>query len=164
MSYKSFFRIQLTNLKQNTVTVLVLSVSLTSIIFSLAYLVFENSYDSFWPGSERIHIIKTDVQFESGRQVLSNSTSHLVKEHLELHSTGIENVCRIRAISDFIRFGLLSFKENIVFADPEYLDVFGIRTIAGSGGNFGEPDRALVSSSFAKKIGGGGHTLGGSIE
>ena len=163
MSYKSFFRIQLSNLKQNAVTVLGLSVSLTAIIFSIAYLVFENSYDSFWPGSERIHIIKTDVHFESGRQVVSTSTSHLVKEYLELHSTGIENVCRTKSISDFISFGQSSFEEDIIFADPEYLEIFGIKAIAGSSENFGEPDRALVTDVFAKKAGGLNRILGSTI-
>jgi putative ABC transport system permease protein len=163
MYTNKFFRIQAINLKQNLVTIFGLAVSLSVIIISIAYLVFENSYNNFFPGAGNIFLVKTDIYFESGRQVISESTSHNLSEYLIKHSPEIVQSCRVRSFQDNVKIEDSFFRQQVVFADREYLDIFGIETIKGTDVSFGEPDRALITKSLEDKIFGGEASLGKQI-
>jgi ABC-type antimicrobial peptide transport system permease subunit len=152
------------SIKANSVSILGLGIAMTLTIFTISYTIFELSYDHYHEGSELVYIVRSDIEFESGRYTQSYSTSHLLKSYISNRISYIDLSCRTRNEKDILKSGEIKVNNTIaIYTDPEFFDMLDYELLYGSTGRLKEPGNAILTQSFSKKISGDNSALGKTI-
>jgi putative ABC transport system permease protein len=127
------------------------------------FLKHELSYDSWEKNADRIYRINS-VWTSNGKESYHFSTPIPLSAALRTDVSGLETVVTIYPDRDAIieiSAGQRFSENRILFAEPEYLDVFEVKVIKGNGRDaLSKPDHALLSESIAKKYFGNTEPVG----
>ena len=142
MDLRVFYINFLVFLKSNLVSLAGLALGMMVTIFSITYIVFESSYDSFHRDSERIYQISTRMELQPGNEVVMSNTHQQLKEYIDLHVPQVETVCRIKTLNDPIHLDQERFRDHRgLYIDKEFFEVFDFPMLIGNAESIEEPNR-----------------------
>lgn len=96
-------------------------------------------------------IYRVDLDYGNKPQaVLSPGISTLIKSECSAHVKQVAMTAN-SSYTDIVKIGDLMFREQWLSVEPTFTDVMGFRMLAGSAKSLEEPDKVLVSESFALK-------------
>jgi putative ABC transport system permease protein len=149
------------NLSFSVINISGLSVGLTLVIFLLAWLQFESSFDKFHLNADRIY--RVVVEFEQGKS--SESFAGTPAPLGDLLKSNISD------ISDYVRFsswgrvlvnsGKEQFWEDIGLTDPSIFKIFSFSLLSGNPETaLNSPRSILISETKARKYFGNNNPIG----
>jgi putative ABC transport system permease protein len=147
------------------INVLGLAIGLAAAILIALYLRHELSYDNFLVDGDRVYRVSTQIT-TPGRALAWNSSA---PEHtaaaLALDFPELAGVARLRPQRLGIRHGEVEALEVMYFADPGFLTVMGLKTIAGDAATaLDAPDSVVLTRGMARKYFGTDTPLGATLE
>jgi putative ABC transport system permease protein len=154
---KSFFKIALRYLwRKKTYSLLnfvCLTFGLTCTIITVLYILNIFSYDKFHKNYNRLYAVDAYVTYFNGdrfpKEYLSASLTDVLKEQ----APEIEDMTRISEKNYSFISGDKTFKENGVYADKNFFDVFTFPLInAGTGNVLNDLNSIVISESMAAKF------------
>ncbi len=154
------------NFSDNLIKILSLGIGLAIGIVLIAKVCFELSYDSFYKDVERIYLIDTHYEQQGEKQDFAQ-TSGAVAPGFKAEVPGVEEATRYTFHYRGNRY--LDEENNVVtgslvLADSCFFKVFDRPILAGNPVKvLAKPRYAMVSESFAKKLGGVSECIGKSI-
>ena len=154
------------NFSDNLIKILSLGIGLAIGIVLIAKVCFELSYDSFYKDVDRIYLIDTHYEQQGEKQDFAQ-TSGAVAPGFKAEVPGVEEATRYTFHYRGNRY--LDEENNVVtgslvFADSCFFKVFDRPILAGNPVKvLAKPRYAMVSESFAKKLGGVSECIGKSI-
>ncbi|MDE3182970.1 MAG: ABC transporter permease [Bacteroidota bacterium] len=144
-----------------------LAIGLSCFLLISLYVMDELSYDRFYPNSERIYRINSDIRF-GGADMRMPVTSDMMGELLKKDYPQVEQYTRIYTFNGdkLIRKGNDYIDESkVAHVDSTFFDVFQIPVIAGDTRNaLDEPNTVVLTASTAKKYFGTTDVVGKTIE
>jgi len=155
---KLSFRHILRNKIFSLINILGLSIGLSTCLLLFLYINNELSYDSDIPDSDRIFRINTTL----------NEQSTWARALLCLHEAGKNDIPEVEATTCFnfideIRVELnndIQNESNILLADTNFLDFFGIHLLEGDPNSLLKPNTVLLSKNIAEKYFGSKSPIG----
>jgi putative ABC transport system permease protein len=132
-----------------------LTLGMTSCLLIFKYVAFERSYDSFQPKSSQIYRVQLD-DYQNGKlAVLCASNYAALAPALKKDFPEIEEATRffkthmlLSNDKDNIRFS----EDKIFYAEPAFLDMFGVHLIEGDVKSALEgPEKIVISEDLARK-------------
>lgn len=127
---------------------------------------FDQSYDSFWEDSERIHRINQVISMNGKPEKEYGQTSGGIAPTLMQISPSVERATRYTTVAS--ECGIISDNRDpvkadlVAFADSSFFDIFTLRIIAGDPkATLSTKGQCMISESLAMKL--GGDPLGKSI-
>ena len=154
------------NFSDNLIKILSLGIGLAIGIVLIAKVCFELSYDSFYKDVDRIYLIDTHYEQQGEKQDFAQ-TSGAVAPGFKAEVPGVEEATRYTFHYRGNRY--LDEENNVVtgsmvLADSCFFKVFDRPILAGNPVKvLAKPRYAMVSESFAKKLGGVNECIGKSI-
>ena len=142
-----------------------LALGLALSMVMIARICFDLSYDSFYADIDRIYRIKTSSVLQGKADEYFN-VSGGVAPGFRQYVPGVEEATRTTGIFDSHDFfdsegNTVSTGRDIVLADTSFFRVFGRKILSGDPSEiFTVPCQAMVSESFAGKLGGAGAAVG----
>ncbi|MCD8387234.1 MAG: ABC transporter permease [Bacteroidales bacterium] len=143
--------------RSNPIKIICLALGLAVGCLIIAKVNFESSYDTFFPDYERIYRINQYI-IQNGEVVEYPQTPGAVAPAVAAEIPGVEAATRYSfAFDDRIPW-LSEDKDEInlkvYMADSCFFDVFQLPILLGNPEDLGRADRAFVSETTAKKLGG----------
>lgn len=144
-------------LKNTLIKSLSLGTGMALSIILVAKICFELSYDRCYDNPDSIYLIRTGYS-QQGHEIDYDQVSGAVAPGFRQYVPGVEYATRTTFLTDSDRFtdedgNVLSGK--LIIADTSYFDVFPAEILAGDPKSvLGEVAKAMVSRSFAEKLGG----------
>lgn len=159
---KTAFRSLLRNKLFTAINILGLAVGLAACILIMLFVRDEFSYDTQWAGSDRIHQVNTTFSFPGSAPETSSRVSGRAKASLALYfPEEIEASTRINRMDVIINIGDAAYNDKIHWADPEILDVFNFKAVAGDMQQaLGDNASIALSESLAQKYFGDADPIG----
>ena len=154
------------NFSDNLIKILSLGIGLAIGIVLIAKVCFELSYDSFYKDVDRIYLIDTHYEQQGEKQDFAQ-TSGAVAPGFKAEVPGVEEATRYTFHYRGNRY--LDEENNVVtgslvLTDSCFFKVFDRPILAGNPVKvLAKPRYAMVSESFAKKLGGVSECIGKSI-
>lgn len=143
--------------QHNILKVISLGIGLAVGLVLIAKVCFEQSYDNFYPDSERIYRI-FNLYTEEGQMEENSNTSGGVAVYLRDLSPDIETAARSTFLSDgpfTMADTQTKLKATIYMADSCFFDILPRPMLAGNAKEtLSRPHYALVSDKVARQIGG----------
>ena len=131
---------------------LVLSFSIT--ILLVCSMTFQESFDRFHPDSEKIFNVYIDETYHGTKDIYGECPLAVGQYLMDLFPE-VESMVRTKDNSDV----LISsddgntFKEDVLYTDPSFVDVFYLKLIAGSKTSFlKQPKEVYIAKSLSEKI------------
>jgi putative ABC transport system permease protein len=165
--WKNYFDVALrgflTNKLFSFINVFGLAVGLASAILIGLYVTYELSYDDFHPDADRLYRIGRDIYPRENFTGLYMATVPVIAaRQLQEDYPQIELIARARRASAMLgRQDQAYYEDALLYADPEFLDLFAFQWLAG------DPDTALdsldsivLTESLARKHFGDENPLG----
>jgi putative ABC transport system permease protein len=155
--FKNYFRIALRKMMQQKMYSLIniggLALGIACFLLISVYVNREMSYDKFHKNRENIYRVYRIENEPSGR-VSAASTPHALPKALLNDYPGLENVVSILSTrEEEIKANENVFQEKILFASPNFFDVFDFPFIAGSNAQLAKNINSIVlSKRLAKKL------------
>lgn len=160
---KTAFRNIVRHRGYSTLIVLGMGMGIAVFILAALYLRFTQSYDTFHPGAERIHLVVQSLR--SGN--LGEQNSAVTPAPLQEAMTGdfpeIKDATRLARVG---KTGVRGrdrtfFEPDVLFVDPNFLSFFGFRMLSGSPDSvLREPHSIVLSEDSALKYFGNGDPTG----
>ncbi len=158
---KLSFRYILRNKIFSIINILGLSIGLSTCLLLFLFINNELSYDSNIPDSDRIFRINTTL----------NEISTKAKALLCLHEAGKKDIPEVEATTCFnfidkIRVEINDEQQNennVLFADTNFLDFFGLDVLEGDRNSLLKPNLVLLSQNITKKYFGNKSPIGKNI-
>jgi len=158
---KLSFRHILRNKIFSLINILGLSIGLSTCLLLFLFINNELSYDSEVPDSDRIYRIKTTL----------NEQSTWARGFLCLYEAGKNDIPEVEATTHFrfmdeMRVDInndTQNEDNILFAETNFLEFFGIDLIEGDRNSLLKPNIVLLSENIAKKYFGNKSPIGKSM-
>jgi len=155
---KLSFRHILRNKVFSLINILGLSIGLSTCLLLFLYVNNELSYDSDIPDSDRIFRVNTTLN-----EITTRATALLC-----LHEAGKNDIPEVEATTcfNFIDKILIEinnvqqFENNILFADTNFLEFFGIDVLDGDKNSLVKPNLVLLSENTAEKYFGNKSPIG----
>ena len=121
----------------------------------------EISFDRFHPRFDRIYRVLTETQ-GAGRPSLGAPTALPLAPALKADLAEIEKTARISdQTSCLVEAGAKSFYEDLLFVDPEFLEIFSFPLLAGDVRSaLAQPSSIMITGRMAKKYFGRENPLG----
>jgi len=142
-----------------------LSFGLVAAILIALYVRYELSYDNFLMESERVYRIGTLLSIPGRPAMLYASAPKHAAAALSLDFPEFSGVARVTRDGVGVRHGEVEAPERILWADPGFLAVIGLKTIAGNAATALEaPDSVVLTRHIARKYFGTDAPLGGVLE
>lgn len=146
------------DLRRNLTKVVCLTVGLAMGFLLIAKVWFEQTYDSFFPDSDRLYLV-TETFVKSGEDIGFTRTPGAIAPGMKRYIPQVEDATRTRRIisRDKIRLsdGRLFEIERGELADEYFFDVFKTPIIAGEPHDiFAMEKQCFIPRSLAEKIGG----------
>jgi len=140
------------------------SIALVPVILTFLYASYEFSYDKFIKNYDRIYRVVSEDQID-GKTYFSHMTPGPLAETMKAEFPQIECAVRTSQGSDIVYRGNDKFEEkNILFADPEILNMFSFAMLKGSSAApLTDPFSVVLSESMAKKYFGSVNPVGKTI-
>lgn len=154
------------NFSDNLIKILSLGIGLAIGIVLIAKVCFELSYESFYKDVDRIYLIDTHYE-QQGEKHDFSQTSGAIAPGFKAEVPGVEEATRYTFYYSSERF--VDEDNNIIsgrmiLADSCFFNVFDRPILAGNPVKvLAKPRYAMVSESFAKKLGGVSECIGKSI-
>ncbi len=165
MGSSAFLRRFFTLLKENILSVAGLSLGMMITVFSVTYIVFESSYDRFHKNSERICLVSTLIEIESGNEVVMSSSHHNMKDYIDSHVPQVEMACRIRDSTDPLIIDDVEFRnQKGLFVDEDFFSIFKFGMLLGEGSVLEDPGSIILTRDLAEKLYGDINCLGENLQ
>jgi putative ABC transport system permease protein len=130
-----------------------LGVALACVLLVGLYVNDEFAYDGFWNDSERIYRIEMNRSFNSGDRVHSTYTFGPIVPLIATNIAGVESATRFGNYRFLVTANENRFYEQLIFTDPEVVDVFGLEFVAGDRFTaFNQPNSVVITQSMANKL------------
>jgi len=143
--------------QHNWVKILCLGVGLAAGFVLIGKVTFENSFDRFFPSSDRIYVVNECIDRE-GENNLYPQTSGAVAPGLKRYAPQVEAATRYTGISDEVTLYTEDNKRlraSLSVTDSCFFDVFPFRVLAGDARQaLSRMDYCMVPRSFAEAMGG----------
>ncbi len=164
--FKNYIKITIRNLfKQkiySLITIFGLSVGITCCLLIMLYVRQEMSYDNFYPNADNIYRIGHKVIRSQGISY-SAATPAPVAPALEEEYPEIAHITRIYFDSEVLfeyeskRF----YENNVIYADPDFFEVFPFRLLKGDSAHLLDtPESLVLTATTAQKYFGDENPLG----
>lgn len=155
---KLSFRHILRNKIFSLINILGLSIGLSTCLLLFLFVNNELSYDSDIPDSDRIFRINTTL----------NEQYTMARSLLCLYEAGKNDIPEVEATTHFrfvdeMRVDInnhIQNEQNILFADTNFLDFFGVDILEGDPNSFIKPNIVLLSEDIAEKYFGNRNPIG----
>ena len=152
---KNYFIIALRNLKKNKVfsviNILGFAIGLTCFTFIAAYVYNELSYDKYPTEAKNIYRVNLSV-VGNGDVAVYPDVDVAVGQGIKNAFPEVKAFTRIYHVTDFVKYKDAQFKEDLAFADSNYLELFSIPFIAGNATTaLVEPNSIVITKKLAKK-------------
>ena len=154
--FKSYMTTFLRNAKRQKVYTFLnisgLSLGMACCLFILLFVRDELGFDRFNVRFDRIYRVLTET-YEGGRTSVGACTALPLAPALKAELPEVEKVARIsERFSTLVGTDGKYFYENLVFADPEFLDIFSFPVLAGTeGALLSEPASLVITERTARK-------------
>jgi putative ABC transport system permease protein len=149
----------------SVINVLGLAVGLAAAILIALFVRHELTYDAFLTDSDQVY--RVSLQIRNPGQTLkwgSESPKHTAAA-LVLDFPEFSGVARLIPEQIGVRRGEIEASEDVFWADPDFLTVMGLRTIAGDAATaLAAPDGVVLTRSMARKYFGTDTPLGATLE
>ena len=150
-------------IKNTIVKALSLGIGLATGIVLIAKVCYEVDYDRCYKDTERIYTIRTAIT-QQGKDTDYGGVSGAVAPGFRQYIPGVESATRTTFVWNSDRF----FDENqnvikgrCIVADSCFFDIFNTEILAGNPKEvLAEGAKAMISESFAKKLGGVSESIG----
>lgn len=165
---KNYLRISLNNLLKHklysAINVFGLAVRLACCLLIGIFVRHELSYDTFFPGAERIYRLSPDFAASSlgPERHPAGNVAPLAPLIRGSAIPGVEKVARIGGMHVLVaREDRVFYEENFRWADSEIFDVFEFDWLRGErAGALAEPASVAISASMARKYFGDANPMG----
>ena len=139
----------------NVIKVLSLAAGLTVGLVLIAKIVFELSYNKFYPDSDRVYQVYTNYGVDDDELDYSFHTSGGVAKGMKNEISKVENATRITDVANRISVDNKEpISAEVYLADENFFDVLQRPILVGNAKEIlSTPMQCLVSKSIAKKIG-----------
>ena len=139
-----------------------LAMGLAIFVFAQLFASYEQSHDQFWPDSERIYGIYTNLQPGSGLGIKTLSAAwSAVGPLISETAPGVAINARSMGQTLLARYGERRFDQSIRFVDPAFLDIFTLDFVAGDPATaLTDPSGLIITESVARKYFGDGTAMG----
>ncbi|HNR08229.1 MAG TPA: ABC transporter permease, partial [Saprospiraceae bacterium] len=132
-----------------------LSIGITCCLLIFRYVSFERSFDRFVPESEQIYRLRLDA-YQQGKLAWKSATVYpAFGPTLKKDFPEVEAFCRLHDANFLLSNDDKQIKfreEKGYFADPAFLDLFGIRLRSGNPATALEgPDKVMLTPGMAEK-------------
>jgi len=154
---KNYLKIALRNLTKQKlytiITILGLSIGITCCLLIMLYVKQELSYDRFYPNADRIYRVaheETTPQKKSYETATPTPLALALKEE----NPEVEHITRIYFDSQVLFEYEVKriFEDNVIFADPDFFNVFPFQILKGDLSHLLDaPDSMVLTASMAKK-------------
>lgn len=153
--FRNYLKTAIRNILKNklfsSIHILGLAISVAASVLILTYVQFEKSYDRFIPNSERIYRLRYERTSEDGSAVRFASCAPPAASRIQGQYPEVENIGRLFHYENVVSRDTRQFtEERMFFADPRFLEIFNIRTIAGQN-TLSEPNQMMISRTMARK-------------
>ncbi len=165
---KNFLKIALRNLLRHRLftTINVVGLALGAACCALIGLYIQNelSYDRFHRAPENVFRVMVESAGEEGKS-LSSTTPRFLSTALAESFPEIESATQFRLMNKTIAYQNKEYLETrLIFSDPAFFDVFTFPSIQGDLSKaLAEPNSAVLTKSFARKIFGEENPVGKSF-
>lgn len=168
---QNYFKIAWRNLKKQPfftfINIFGLSVGMAGALLISLYIVDELSFNRSFKDAERIHRANVDIKFGGQAQefgVLVAPFAETVKRNFKV----VEDATRFRTFGSVLvrrpQTNVNQKEENSTYADPNFLDFFGLNLLEGNSKTaLKDPQTVVISASTAKKHFGQSSPIGQSI-
>ena len=142
-----------------------LAIGLAAAILIALYLRHELSYDDFLTDADRVYRVSTQMTTPGRAMSWSSSAPEHTAAALSLDFPELDGVARLTPDRLGIRHGEVEALEVMYFADPGFLTVMGLKTIAGDAATaLDAPDSVVLTRGMARKYFGTDTPLGATLE
>jgi putative ABC transport system permease protein len=164
--FKNYLKIALRNLiKQKLytiITILGLSIGITCCLLIMLYVKQELSYDRFYPNADRIYRVAHEETTSQKKSYMTATPTPLALA-LKEENPEVEHITRIYFDAQvlFEYEAKRIFEDNVIFADPDFFQVFPFRILKGDPSSLLDtPDSMVLTASMAKKYFGDEEAIG----
>jgi putative ABC transport system permease protein len=164
---KNYLIIAWRNLKKNkifsVINILGFAIGLTCFTFIAAYVYNELSYDTYPAEAKNIYRLNLSV-VGNGDVAVYPDVDVAVGPGIKNAFPEVKAFTRIYHVTDFVKYKEEQFKEDLAFADSNFLELFSIPFIAGNATTaLAEPNSIVISKKFASKYFGTENPIGKSL-
>jgi putative ABC transport system permease protein len=147
------------------INILGLSIGLAAALLIALYLRHELSYDGFLTDSDQVYRISTQETIPGRAMSWQPGPPEHTAAPLALDFPELAGVARLTADRISVRRGEVETLELMYWADPAFLTVMGLKTIAGDAATaLDAPDGVVLTRSMARKYFGTDRPIGGTLE
>jgi putative ABC transport system permease protein len=147
------------------INILGLAIGLAAAILIALYLRHELSYDNFLTGNDRVYRVSTQITIPGRAMSWYSGPPEHTAAALALDFPEFEGVARLTPDRIGVRNGNVESLELMFWADPAFLDVMGLKTIAGDAASALEaPDSVVLTRRMARKYFDNDTPLGATLE
>jgi putative ABC transport system permease protein len=149
----------------SVINVVGLAIGMAATILIALYLRSELSYDNFLAGGDRVYRVSCQLLIPGREMVWRPGPPSRSAPALAIDFPEFEGVARLAPDRIAVRRGAIEALELVFWADPSFLDVMGLKTIAGDAANaLNQPDSVVLTRSLARKYFGSDAPLGAMLE
>lgn len=161
---KNFFLTAWRNLKKNKIfsfiNIFGFAVGLACFSFIAAYVYDELTYDAYPARARNIYRVNLSV-VGNGDVAVYPDVDYAVAEGMKYTFPAVQAFTRMYHVTDYVKYKEAQFKEDLAFADSNFLDVFSIPFVAGDAKTaLVEPHSIVISKKLAKKYFGNEEPIG----
>jgi len=164
--FKNYLKVALRNLTKQRlytlITILGLSIGVTCCLLIMLYVRQELSYDRFYPNADRIYRVAHEETTPQGKSYMA-ATPTPVGPALKEEYPEVEHITRVY-FDEQVLFGHQDkqiFEDNVIFADPDFFNVFPFRILKGDVSHLLDtPDSMVLTASMAEKYFGDEEAIG----
>jgi putative ABC transport system permease protein len=139
-----------------------LVIGLTAALLIVLFIRHEVSYDKFWQDAERLYKVQTRWVMNGRDDINIVKSPGPLKAALQAYFPNeIQTAARLLLSEQVVYLGAESYTDTITFADPEILDVFDFRILAGDARTALKDSASIIlSESLARKYFGDADPIG----
>ncbi len=141
-----------------------LAIGLAASILIALFIRHELSYEAFLQGEDRVYRISTNFMAPNRPAVWSPDAPDHVREAMAIDFPEMAALARLSGETMVLRRGTVEASERIFWADPGFLGVLGLSTIAGDAATaLDAPDSVVLTRGMARKYFGTDKPLGSTL-
>jgi putative ABC transport system permease protein len=145
----------------SSINILGLAVGMMAVLLIFQYIRFEKDYDKFFDNADRLKRLVFYRYYQTGLDK-SVGNNYYIGQIAAERIPEIENFCRVKKETIFIKSGEQIFKEErTLFADSSFFDMFSHKVLSGDKTIFlRQPDAVVITESTSRKYFGNENPVG----
>jgi putative ABC transport system permease protein len=164
----NYIKTALRNVRKNKmfaiINIIGLSIGLTIYVFGAMLVDYERSHDAFFANSARTYTLGSVASENLNVGIDTLNTVHAaIGPIITAELPDVEAVARTISDEYLVSAEAESFYQGIVFADPEFLEIFDLQFIQGDSRALGDPSGIVFSATAAIKYFGGTDVVGRTV-